>query len=309
MYSDEQIRQIILDIQSESEFLRDKALKDFHDTTDSRFVTIALEMLNEEDYEPVRAAIVTLRNLSNFNPPQFLPRVTQFLEVPSHCSTAIWFIWSLGDASYVPRIIKFLADDDSETRYQTLRTIARYGYHDLLEIALYMSNDVNGEIRGLACGILGRFRESRVIDVLIAKLRDFDDALVATTVSGVAAGELEKIGDKCAVQPLMDVVRFGDEESAFRAIWALWKIEQAECFEFLLEQCKHPSEKVRREIMNILAKILDVSSVDTLIWVVQNDSSLYVQSGAVYVLAGIGTPKALRIVDEWKAKHRRNDDT
>jgi hypothetical protein len=305
MYSDEQIRQIILDMQSESEFVRDKALTDVNATSEVRFVEIALAMLDAEDYEPVRAAIVALRNLTNFNPPQFLPRVNQFLEVPSHCATAIWFIWSVGDASYVPRLIRFLTDDDSEVRYQALRTVARYGYHDLLEISLHMSNDANAEIRGLACGILGRFREKRVIDILIAKLQDFDDALVST-VSGVAAEELEKIGDKRAVQPLMDVVRFGDEESAFRAIWALWEIEQAECFEFLLEQCKHPSEKIRREIMNILAKILDVSSVDTLIWVAQNDSSLYVQSGAVYVLAGIGTRKALKIVDEWKTKHRPN---
>ncbi len=159
-------------------------------------------------------------------------------------------------------------------------------------------NNVNGLIKALgykkdhsvrkaATKALGNIRDPRVVEPLIAALKDEEKKVRET-----AAFYLGKIGDPRVVEPLIDALK-KDEEKDVReeAAWMLGKIGDPRAVEPLIAALKDEEKKVREEAARQLGKIGDPRAVEPLIDALKKDED--VGWAAAMALEEIGDPRAV----------------
>jgi hypothetical protein len=203
MYSDEQIRQIIFDYSDEESPDCGKAfdIVVVDKTRDPRFLTAALEMLQEDSDKSVGAALSVMRSLKKFHPPDILQQILPFLDNPIHWTSAIQVIRGIRDASALPRLLAFLIYPDLEARVAALGTICVLGHPQISEICLSFINDADPDMRCVVCAILGELSRGK------PGMDDYTDLLISISqnassydVQYSAAYALEAIGTTKALE-------------------------------------------------------------------------------------------------------------
>jgi hypothetical protein len=308
MYSDDEIRQIILDFLNEESPNYPNANRLIYRTTDKRFLTVALAIIQQDDEKLVEAGLNVITHLNKFCSSDYMPQILPFLENPSHCATAISIIRRIADVSVVPRLLQFLAYPDAKVRLQAFRAVVELAYPDALDITLYMLNDTDSEIRASACRVLAYLGNPIAVESLIEILSD-NEIGQSLPINAIAAETLGKLGDKRAVEPLKIAVNYGNQALSFHAIEALWEMEGEKLQDFYLVQINHRHEETRKKVVQILGQIGKTEFVDTLISVSQNDSCYGVQLTATAALFKLSTKESLEAASYWEKHYRRNDES
>ncbi len=134
-------------------------------------------------------------------------------------------------------------------------------------------------IRGNAASALGETGDSRVVEPLIAAVKD-----PSWETRWKAAEALGKMGDQRAIKPLIEALK--DEVSPIReqAAWALGKMNSVSVVEPLIATLKDPDLKVRRVAALALGETVDKRAIKPLIALLNDDSEPYVKSAAAEAL-------------------------
>jgi HEAT repeat protein len=312
MYSDDEIRQIILDRGSQTPILKGKAASILIRTSDERFLTIALNMLRENNDEQIEAALLSIINLGKFRHPDILQDILPFLDMPRYCEWVLLLLIRVPimDKRKVPNLLRFLESPNENIRFNALKAIdhLKCPIYKRLEIALLLLSDASSKVRGLACMILGNLHHPIAVEALISKLSDNAEGFYARgTVAMEAVQALTKINDKRAIVPLQNLVRFGQSDAASEALENLRYF--AEDFsEFYSELKNHSSETIRLTTLTLMGVIGDTRATETIIDIAYKDTSQTVQNMALFALKEIGTKEALEAVEYWNKYHRRNHE-
>jgi HEAT repeat protein len=307
MYSDDEIRQIILKIEEGD---RSPRAKIYHLSYAMKiplryFWEMARAMLHENEETSIRTALATISALYKFGTPDILLDLFSFLNNPNHCADAILVIAriaeKLSDATVAPRFLPFLFNPDSEIRYAAFQGILGLKYAENLDVCLHMLNDEDAGMRIIACDALGYMKNPIAVDYLLGKLGD-NETIEGTsrTVNASAARALGYLGDKRAIEPLKNAVLYGDTDLSEKALRALWEIEGTSLELFYFEQVKHSYQETRRAAIEILGRLRKEDYVDLLISISQNDLNDGVQFTAAYALDTIGTTKAKEAYENWR---------
>jgi HEAT repeat protein len=308
MYSDDEIRQIILDVWDEESSNFNKSYKILSKTQDKRFLNVAIVMLQGEDDNQIAAALNALWWTQQFDSSNYLPQVLPLLDNPLHWTKTLSLIKRIGNANVFPRILPFLFYPDLEARREALRVLYVLSYPEILEICLHLVNDNDVTMRVCAILILEELKNPLAVESLIGKLYDHeaeDNDHYQVSISTYAARALGKIKDKGAVEALKIAVSYGNEQLSKTALFALWSIEGTSLVEFYAEQIYHPHELTRTEAIRFLSETKNADFVYELISVSQRDSCYGVQLAAAAALFKLGTKESLDAAAYWEKHFRR----
>ncbi len=142
-------------------------------------------------------------------------------------------------------------------------------------------------IRERAVWILGKLKDSRSIDGLIAALRD-DDSDVRW-LSALALGELK---DKRAVEPLIRALSDVYQNVRKEAVWALGVIGDSRATTALIPLLRDANWKIRAQAAETLGNIKDPKAAAPLTAAL-NDSAWNVRSHAAAALGEIKDPASI----------------
>jgi HEAT repeat protein len=135
-------------------------------------------------------------------------------------------------------------------------------------------------IRIAALSGLGRLRDCRAIDPVIAMLDDAD-----SKVRTSAAAALKKFG-KSAHAPMLEAYRAGDARARFVLLGALGRIKSPAISELLIAALDDPQVEIRLEAARVLGVRKDQRAVDRLLQAVAEGGTC--QSFYIHVLGEIG---------------------
>ncbi|MGD0858729.1 MAG: HEAT repeat domain-containing protein [Terracidiphilus sp.] len=177
--------------------------------------------------------------------------------------------------------------------------------------------DADPEVRWHAAEALGRSKDPRAVDPLIAALKDTGD----TPLRGIAAKALGETKDPRAVEPLIEALRSSESVVCWEAFRALGEIKDPRAVEPMLgilkdpyryaafsvtvlegfgtqavepviAALKDPSSRVRQTAVLLLGKFEDPRSVEPLNAALQDPDRL-VRIGATEALGKIKDPSAV----------------
>lgn len=142
-------------------------------------------------------------------------------------------------------------------------------------------------IRERAVWILGKIKEPRSVDGLIAALQDDD-----SDVRWLAALALGELKDQRAVEPLIKVLSDAYQNVRKEAVWALGAIGDARATAALLPLLRDANGKVRAQAAEALGNIKDPRAAAPLTAAL-NDSAWNVRSHAAAALGEIKDPASI----------------
>ena len=134
---------------------------------------------------------------------------------------------------------------------------------------------VKGEsdVRGLAANALGRIGDKRAVEPLIDALQSYDDLFLR----GLAAGALERIGDKLAVEPLIAALKHDDPLMRTVAAWGLGEIRGESAMRPLIKALGDNDPRVGWEAIHALRKIRRKWDAELLLRALQVESEVFVE--------------------------------
>jgi len=158
----------------------------------------------------------------------------------------------------------------------------KYGTGDEISVLISaLINDQSRDTRADAAEVLGEIGDKRAVEPLIDALKDAD-----CMVQWNAAEGLGKIGDKRAIEPLIITLKAENDILRERAAEALGEIGDARAVEPLIGALNDEDEGVRSSAAEALGKIGDVRAVQPLINALK-DEDWYVRSSAETALKKI----------------------
>ena len=157
-------------------------------------------------------------------------------------------------------------------------------------------------VRRGAAEALGATRNAAAVPGLIRALKDSD-----SDVRWVAARALGAIGDASAVPALLEALHDRDQLVPEAAAWALWQIGKPSV-PGLIEAMRDASADVRGAAVEALSAIADPLAVPGLIARLSDTEVPWLAEEricdmAVVALRRIGTPEALKAVEQWEGGH------
>lgn len=249
-------------------------------------------------------------------------------------SAAAEALGKLGDVQAVEPLIAALKYRGENVRRAATQALGRIWQ---LSYLIKLGSNNNWE-RGLAAGALGKLGDVRVVEPLIAALKDSDK-----DVRRAATGALGKLGDVRAVEPLLTVLKDNDDYVRGSSVWALGKLGDARTVEPLIDVVLKDNNSivrwagvealgqlevqletielrervveslivaledidwhVRQSAAEALGKLGDIRAVDPLIFALK-DSIWDVRQSANVALHRIGTSEALAAVRGYEARNR-----
>jgi HEAT repeat protein len=162
-------------------------------------------------------------------------------------------------------------------------------YEALLNVAKTPNTDLKARI--IACWVLGKIRDKKTVQVLLAAFKDQD-----INLQWEAAKSLGYLGSKRAVNHLItSLLKAHTAETRAAAAYALGHIQDGRAIDPLLQvlRSKHEEARVRGHAAEALARFKDSKIVDGLINELR-DSQPEVRFWAAYALGQIGSKRALQ---------------
>jgi len=228
----------------------------------------------------------------------------------------------LYDRRFYQILVSLLDDDNKSVRIYALKCI----YNNQLKQALYLIrksalNDGDDEVRVNAIEILGKFRDTGSLYVLLKTLSDnnravrYESALSlyklrsvnsAYSISARLFNERDAEIKSVIIDTLVAVRKVGDVRGLkgvllndsnlrlkIKAAYAFGVIKDDRHVRILVRGLKDRDFRVRAEVCNSLGNYKLKSVVVRLLGVVKNDSVLYVRSAALYSLKRINNRAAI----------------
>ncbi|NOZ59000.1 MAG: HEAT repeat domain-containing protein [Euryarchaeota archaeon] len=189
----------------------------------------------------------------------------------------------IGDPRAIEPLIEALGDEDSTVRASAARALGNIGSQETVEPLIDAFHTEEDEaVRREIISALAGYRDDRVLDIMIASLRDRDP-----NVRRIAASALWKSGGERAIEPLIEALK--DEESTVRycAVSALDGVKDERIIEPLIQALRDEDEMVRTVAASALGKIEDERAIEALKEAL-NDESEWVRNCAAESLQNLG---------------------
>ena len=188
----------------------------------------------------------------------------------------------LGDPMAIEPLIQALRDEDSSLREVAAKSLDKLGWYpgdNIAKVYCLIAKKQWKEFTKIG---------KPAVELLIQALKDED-----YQVRGGAAEALREIGDKRAVEPLINVLK-ADKNSHVRwgAAVALGEIGDKRAVEPLINALKADKDS-RRGAANALGELKDTRAVEPLINVLKADKDFHVRGSAANALGEIGDPRAI----------------
>ena len=158
-----------------------------------------------------------------------------------------------------------LKDPNPGVRQRAVVALDPYPSHGTIDPAAVepliavLKNDPDADIRWQAAFALSRSRDSRVVEPLVAALKDTE-----SVVRSAAASALGTIGDPRVIEPLIATLKDSDPKVRSSAASALGDIKDPRVVEPLIAALKDMDAEVRRAAVWALGEIKDPRAADAL---------------------------------------------
>jgi HEAT repeat protein len=189
------------------------------------------------------------------------------------------------DARAVGPLVCLLRDADRAVRQAAIEALTAIGEPSVPVLGLCLS-DAHSAVQEAACAVLSLIADERVLDPLIATLKNQNWILRMH-----AAKALGRMKDARAIEPLIPLLQ--DKVKAVReeAATALADIGDP-ALPSLLEALKHHEWLVRLHAVEALGKSRSAEAVEPLLWVLFNDQDQAIREDVVRTLGQLGDPRA-----------------
>jgi HEAT repeat protein len=199
------------------------------------------------------------------------------------CAAAVTALGLIGDTRAIEPLIPFLYQSSSSLRNSAAKALNQLGWQpsnadEKITFAVALEDWDQCISFGAAA-----------VNPLIAILTD-------TRVSVMAATALGKIGDVRAVEPLIPLLRYSDENIRYTAIEALGSIADPRAVVPLIDVLRDRKENVRIMAINSLGKIGDLRAVDALVKVFQVETTSNIREVILKVLGNIGDNRCMNVL-------------
>ena len=202
---------------------------------------------------------------------------------------------ALGDKRAVPKLAEAAAKDaDSSVAATAVFALGQIGTADTAGPVARALRHPAPKVRNAAAAALGRIRDPRSVEALLAYLKARDPS---HSVRVVAAQSLGQLGKALSLKPLLEMLAGPGAEDRAAAAWALGvSLRPVEAVEPLVEALKDKHADVREMAARTLGDIGDRRAVPGLIDALAAagaDESYRVRQRVVEALGKLGDPRAV----------------
>jgi len=204
---------------------------------------------------------------------------------PSLRASAATALGQIENERAVESLTEALKDDDEVVRRKAISALGRiWKLPQLVRLG-----DDSEAVRGRAALALGRLGDMRVVQPLVAALRDQDGAACAS-----AAMALGQLGSAQTVEPLISVLLTRKEPAArMNAAKAMGELGNKRAIKPLIVTLKDPERNVRWSAVKALGRLRAEQAIEPLIAMFEDRD---MQESAVTALAQIGRPAVLSLI-------------
>lgn len=313
------------DLPEEARALRDLTRGDLRDKI---FETYVRRRYEREARKPNTKLPFTLEEINTSLGKIARDNITNIFSVENvlHISS---FVWDLPDeriqefVDFAMQLNLITVDDADVQTFRFVHLLLRDYF--AFNFALFRLRDPHQERRRYAAETLGKLRDERAVDMLIALLDDED-----TRVQEAVMIALEEIADPRAVPHFMEFLNSDVNTLRRRAVTALGRLKHPSTVTSLINVLNHHDRIIRRGAAEALGNIGDQQAVEPLTRLLDDEdvyvkisaasalgnlhaqeaipglnsllthSDSYVRSAAKRALLSIGTPEALAAVEAWR---------
>ncbi|GAB4361241.1 MAG: hypothetical protein Kow006_31840 [Gammaproteobacteria bacterium] len=213
------------------------------------------KMLRDADMTVQSKAIDTIIRINSADSVKYLLEILQD-ESEYVRRAAVEVLNEVGNTSAIKDLIDALRDKDWWVRVRASDALGSIGGPRVVESVLSLVKDEDEFIRRFAIEILNSTKDSRAKNYLAEALEDEDWWVRERAVDALAA-----IGDPSVIPRLVKLMQ-SDDRAAPVVIRALAQIGDKSALEPVMEMLKHPDNSVRKEALRALATLADEESAD-----------------------------------------------
>ncbi len=319
-------------LRHENRDLREGAARQLGELGDREAIPALMIALRDEDARVREAVALALGKLKAASAVPALLGVIRTGRTPFNATNITVFLQALRwiGTPALPVLIDALGDDDPRMRLSLVDLVAEIGGADVVGVLTGVLRDPEWRVRWQSADALGRMGDNAAVPDLLDMLADSNRDVCIS-----AAWALGKIGHVSAVQGLIRLLHDRDWRVRWAGAQALWEIGE-DAVPALLDTLRDPDEYVRRAAMRALAEIGD-PAIDGLVallgdpnWDVRwsaaaalhdvgdaavpalvaalGSESWQAAWAAAETLKRIGTPEALRAVEQWREGQDVDED-
>jgi HEAT repeat protein len=153
--------------------------------------------------------------------------------------------------------------------------------------------------------ILGEIRAISSVKFLLQLLEQSHTSQLLCDIIGA----LGRIGDKQAIEPIINNLKTGDESIRQWAVWALGEIKDESTVNFIIDSLKDANKWVRLEAIKVLEEQLrEEKAVEPIIKLLEIEKDVEVRRIAIEALGNLGSVKALLILEKIAKNDLELDD-
>jgi HEAT repeat protein len=182
---------------------------------------------------------------------------------------AVWALEQLGDRAIGP-LLQVLQDRDYRVRQAAVRGLGSFGSNVVGTLIGMLNNvEVRGDLRAEIAEELGRIGDKRAVDPLLENLKQ---GPLYMRLAAIRA--LGKLGDIRATNPLLRILENQDKLVWHETVKALGNLGDPTVVDFFLQvlEGEHGNNELRCEIVEALGKIGDRRVVGTLVRLLPDES-------------------------------------
>ena len=319
-------------LRHENRDLREGTARQLGELGDREAVPALMIALRDEDAHVREAVALALGKLKAASAVPALLGVIRAGRTPFNAANITVFLQALRwiGTPALPVLIDALGDDDPRMRLALVDLVAEIGGADVVPVLTGVLRDPEWRVRWQSADALGRMGDNAAVPDLLDMLTDSNRDVCIS-----AAWALGKIGHVSAVQGLIRLLHDRDWRVRWAGAQALWEIG-ADAVPALLDTLRDPDEYVRRAAMRALAEIGDpaigglVALLGDSNWDVRWSAAAALHDvgdaavpalvaalaaeswqaawAAAETLKRIGTPDALRAVEQWRGGQSFEED-
>jgi twitching motility protein PilT len=258
---------------------RDRALEVLARRAAAQSVALLVEQLPHAGYNTQQVIVEALTRAAAGSSPEFVDKLLPLIASGDAATrtSVLKILVSVGDTStIIKRYVNFARTLAGFVRDRTLESLRTFG-DQLVEPIIELLNDPDPDTRAAAVGIASLFDDPRVVPFAIPLLKDPD-----WWIRIAAAETLGRIKDQRGVEPLMAAL--ADPELKWAAIEALGRIGDPRALNALGQMLADPQPDVRIEVLQALKHFNHPQVPQVLTKIAAGDASRVVRSHALDIL-------------------------
>jgi twitching motility protein PilT len=269
--------------------IADKALENLARRAATAVIPLLIEQLPHATYSVQQTIAEALRRVAEQRGPEFAEQLLP-LVASGHAGTrsaVLKILVGMGNHhEVIKRYVNFTRTLPGFVRSRAIDSLREFG-DELVEPMIELLADADDETRAAAIGIASVFDDARIVPSTIPLLKDTD-----WWIRIAAADTLGRLKDSRAVEPL--VAALADEDVRWTAVEALGRIGDPRALNALGKVLADPHPNVRIEVLEALKGFAHPQVPQVLMKVATGDADRNVRSHALSILDDIARDDAAK---------------